>query len=134
MVELDKVIRHKLEEPQYWHLATVNPDGSPQVTTVWVDLRDGLILVNSALGRRKTRNIEGNPGVALSWHDPEDPHHSVAIQGRVVETTVGREAEADIDGLAQKYLGRSPYPWRQQGEQRVTYLIEPFRVHRQVPG
>ena len=134
MVELGEVIQGKLEEPQYWHLATVNPDGSPQVTTVWVHMRDGMILVNSALGRRKTRNIEGNSHVALSWHDPDDPHHSVAIQGHVVETTVGSAAEADIDRLAEKYIGRSPYPWRQEGERRVTYLIEPTRVHWQVPG
>jgi predicted pyridoxine 5'-phosphate oxidase superfamily flavin-nucleotide-binding protein len=64
-VELPEKIRKAIEEPQFWHLATVNPDGSPQVTTIWVKPQDGKILVNTALGRKKPRNIEHDPRVAL---------------------------------------------------------------------
>jgi PPOX class probable F420-dependent enzyme len=130
-IELDNDLRQELEAPNFWHFATVNPDGSPQSTTMWVHTRDGKILVNTALGRKKPRNIEHESRVALSFHRHDDGgYHSWAIQGRVVETVVGDQAEADIDMLAQKYLGQSPYPWRSPGEQRVTFLIEPVNVFR----
>ena len=130
-VDLPEKIRNALEGPQFWHLATVNPDGSPQVTTMWVKQKDGKILVNTALGRKKPRNIERDPRVALSWTDPENGYHSASIQGRVVDSYTGGEAEADIDSLAEKYIGQTPYPWRKPGEQRVTYVIEPTHVYHQ---
>ncbi len=130
MAELPEAARTALEGKNFWHLATVNPDGSPQSTTVWINTRDGKIIVNTALGRKKPRNLEKDPRVALSWHEttPEGGYHSVSIQGRVVETLTGDQAEKDIDDLAQKYIGQSPYPWRSPGEQRVTYVIEPEKV------
>jgi PPOX class probable F420-dependent enzyme len=130
-IPLDDDLRRALEAPTFWHLATVNPDGSPHSTPVWVHARGDKILVNSALGRRKVRNIEGDPRVALSFHETTpNGYRSWAIQGRVAQTIVGDQAEADIDMLAQKYLGVSPYPWRSPGERRVTLLIEPTRVSR----
>jgi len=132
-VDLPDKIRKAIEGPQFWALATTNPDGSPQVSTVWVKPKDGNILVNSALGRKKPRNLENEPRVALSWLDPENGYHTASIQGRVVETYTGDEAEADIDSLAQKYLGQSPYPWRKEGEQRVSFVIEPTHVYHQDP-
>ena len=128
-VKLEENLRKALEAPNFWHLATVNPDGSPQSTTIWIHTRDGKIVVNSALGRIKPRNIEHNPHVALSFHEHHTGgYHSFGVQGRVVETIVGDQAEADIDMLAQKYMGQSPYPWRSPGERRVTFLIEPTHV------
>ena len=126
-------VKALLDAPNFWHLATVNPSGSPQVTTVWVHTREGKILINSALGRVKPRNIEHEPRVALSWHEhDEGGYHSMQIQGYVVETIVGDQAEADIDSLAEKYIGQTPYPWRSEGERRVTFLIEP--THAMVMG
>ena len=88
---------------------------------------------DSALGRVKPRNIEHDPRVALSWHEHhEGGYHSMQIQGYVVETIVGEQAEADIDSLAEKYIGQTPYPWRGDGERRVTFLIEP--THAMVMG
>ena len=130
-VELPEKIRNAIEGPEFWHLATVNPDGSPQVTTIWVMAKDGNILVNTALGRKKPRNMESNPHVALSWVDPQTGYHSASIQGRVVDSYTGDQAEADIDSLAQKYLGQSPYPWRQPVEQRITFVVEPTHVYHQ---
>jgi PPOX class probable F420-dependent enzyme len=126
--ELSEAAHTALEGKHFWTLATVNPDGSPQATVVWVDTRDGRIMVNTALGRRKPRNLERNPGVALVWFDPDQPYESVNIQGRVVESYTGDQAEADIDALAKKYLGKDVYPWRSEGERRITYLIEPEHV------
>ena len=97
-MELPEHVRERLEEPNFWHLATVNPDGSPQSTTVWVDVRDGKILVNTALGRKKPRNLEREPRVALSWHGATDSgYESYGVQGRVVDSYTGDQAEADID-------------------------------------
>jgi PPOX class probable F420-dependent enzyme len=130
-VDLPDKIRKALEEAQFWHLATVNPDGSPQTTTVWVKPKDDKILINSALGRKKARNLAHEPRVALSWVDPQNGYHSAEIQGRVVESYTGDQAEADIDSLAEKYLGQTPYPWRSPTEHRISYVIEPTHVFHQ---
>ena len=130
-IELPEKIRKAIEGPQFWHLATTNPDGSPQVTAIWVKPKDGNILVNSALGRKKPRNLDREPRVALSWVDPDNGYHSAEIQGRVVERYTGDQAEADIDSLAEKYIGQTPYPWRKPGEQRISYVIEPTHVYHQ---
>jgi PPOX class probable F420-dependent enzyme len=130
MAELPDSVREAFEDTNFWHLATVNPDGSPQTTPVWVSTRDGKILVNTALGRKKPRNIENDPRVALSWHgtDENGAYRNIQVQGRVVDTITGDQAEQDIDSLALKYIGEETYPWRREGEQRVTYLIEPLRI------
>ena len=128
MAELPDDVRKLFEDKHFWHIATVNPDGSPQSTPMWVSLRDGKILLNTALGRRKTRNIENDPRVALSLIDPDNPYKSLQVQGRVVDTITGDQAEADIDSLSEKYTGQTPYPWRGPDERRVTYLVEPTKV------
>ena len=129
MAELSDPMRQAIQAPNFWHVATVNPDGSPQSTAVWVDLRGDRILVNTAVGRKKHRNLERDPRVAMSWHTHEGGgYHSAGIQGRAVESYTGDRAEKDIDDLAQKYIGQSPYPWRSPGEQRISYLIEPTHV------
>jgi PPOX class probable F420-dependent enzyme len=126
--ELTGTVRKALEDRNFWHLATLNPDGSPQVTTMWVDVRDGRILVNSALDRKKPRNLARDPRVALSWFDPQSPYHSISIQGRVADSYQGERADADIDALAKKYLDEDRYPFRSADEVRVSYLIEPTHV------
>jgi PPOX class probable F420-dependent enzyme len=128
MAELPDDVRNLFEGENFWHVATVNPDGSPQSTPMWVMLRDGKIVLNTALGRRKARNIEGDPRVALSLTDPDNVYKSIQVQGKVVDTITGDQAEADIDSLSEKYTGQTPYPWRSPGESRVTYLVEPTKV------
>ena len=109
-------------------LATVNADGSPQVTPVWVDYDGTHLLVNTARGRVKTRNLERNPRVALAISDPENPYRYVGIQGRVVEMTE-KGGDAHIDKMAKKYLNKDSYPFRQPGEVRVIVKIAPDKVH-----
>ncbi|MCS6817843.1 MAG: PPOX class F420-dependent oxidoreductase [Blastocatellia bacterium] len=108
-------------------LATLMPDGSPQVTPVWCDFDGTHVLVNSARGRVKDRNMRRDPRVALVILDPENPYRYVEIRGRVVEITE-EGADAHIDRLAKKYLGLETYPYRQPGEVRVLYKIRPERV------
>ena len=106
------------------NLATVNPDGTPQVTPVWVDFDGNYVLVNSARGRRKDKNMQHNAAVALSILDPENPYRYLEIRGRVAEITEDGAAE-HIDKMAQKYIGKEKYPWRGPDEVRVLYKIEP---------
>jgi PPOX class probable F420-dependent enzyme len=108
-------------------LATVMPDGSPQVTPVWFDYKDGVIRVNTAKGRVKARNMKEGAAVALSIMDPDEPYRYVQVRGKVKRVT---ESGADdhIDSLAKKYLGKDKYPWRRPGDTRVIYEIEPAAV------
>jgi len=116
------------KKPAFGNLATLNPDGSPQVTPVWVDFDGKNVLVNTAKGRVKHRNLERNPRVALSIADPENPYRYLGIQGRVVEMTE-QGADAHINKLTKKYIGKDEYPYRQPGEVRVIVKIKPEKVH-----
>jgi PPOX class probable F420-dependent enzyme len=109
------------------HLATLMPDGKPQVTPVWVDYDGTHIRVNSAKGRVKDKNMRRNKQVALSIQDPDNPYRSLAVQGEVVEITE-QGADAHIDTLAKKYLGKDRYPFRSAGEVRVIYKVRPDKV------
>jgi PPOX class probable F420-dependent enzyme len=117
-----------LQKPAFAYLATLNPDGSPQVTPVWFDYDGKNIIVNTARGRVKDRNLKGEPRVALSIVDPENPYRYLGIQGRVTEMTENG-ADAGIDKLAKKYLGKDKYPWKGPNEVRVLVKIAPEKVH-----
>jgi PPOX class probable F420-dependent enzyme len=109
------------------HLATLMADGSPQVTPVWVDYDGAYVRINSAKGRVKDKNMRRDRRVALSIQDPDNPYRYLAIQGDVVEITE-EGADAHIDALAKKYLGKERYPFRSPGEVRVIYKIRPNKV------
>jgi len=109
------------------NLATIMPDGTPQVTPVWFDYRDGKVRVNSAKGRVKARNMKENAPVALSILDPDNPYRYIQIRGRVGRATEDG-ASAHIDSLAKKYLGKEKYPFGQPGEVRILFEIEPSAV------
>jgi len=106
-------------------LATVMPDGSPQVTPVWVDYKGGAIRVNTAKGRVKARNMQEGARVALAILDPDNPYRHIQVRGRVKRVTE-QGADAHIDALAKKYLGQDKYPYRQPGEVRLICEIEPI--------
>lgn len=119
--------RDLFDKPAFGVLATLMPDGQPQVTPVWVDLQDGHVIVNSAKGRQKDKNIARDPRVTITVIDPQNPYRYVEIRGRVDEITQ-KDADAHIDKMAKKYLGKDKYPFRQAGEQRVMYKIAPGHV------
>jgi PPOX class probable F420-dependent enzyme len=106
------------------NLATVMPDGSPQVTPVWCDYKDGLVRVNTAKGRVKARNLKKGVAVALAIVDPDNPYRYVQIRGRVRRVTEDG-AVAHIDSLAKKYLGQDKYTNAAPGEVRLMCEIEP---------
>jgi PPOX class probable F420-dependent enzyme len=115
-------------KPAFANVATLNPDGSPQVTPVWVDYDGTHVLINTAKGRVKARNLAREPRVALSIADPENAYRYLGIQGRVVEMTENG-GDAHIDKMAKKYLGKDSYPFRAPGEVRLIVKIAPDKVH-----
>lgn len=115
------------QKKAFANLATVMPDGSPQVTPVWVDYDGTHVLVNSARGRQKDKNMERNPAVALSILDPDNPYRYLEVRGRVADITE-EGADEHIDKMAKKYMGLDKYPYRRPGEVRVLYKIKPERT------
>ena len=109
------------------NLATLMPDGSPQVTPVWFDYTNGHIRVNTAKGRVKARNMVEGSRVALSVLDPDNPYRYLQVRGKVVAVTE-EGANAHIDSLAKKYLGKDVYPWHSPKDVRVIYEIDPLSV------
>jgi PPOX class probable F420-dependent enzyme len=107
------------------HLATIMPDGSPQVTPVWFDYTNGKLRVNTAKGRVKARNMVEGSRVALSIVDPDNAYRYLQIRGKIARVTEAG-AIAHIDSLAKKYLGKDVYPWHNAKDVRVTYEIEPL--------
>ncbi|HTU53141.1 MAG TPA: PPOX class F420-dependent oxidoreductase [Acetobacteraceae bacterium] len=116
------------EKKAFASLATVMPDGTPQVTPVWFDYEGGRLRVNSAKGRVKSRNMTEGAPVALSIMDPDNPYRYIQIRGRVARVAE-QGADAHIDRLAKKYLGKDKYPFSQPGEVRVMFEIEPEATH-----
>lgn len=119
--------RDLFDKPAFGHLATLMPDGSPQVTPVWVEYDGSHLRINSALGRVKDKNMRRDARVAISLQDPANPYRYLEVRGRVVEITQDG-ADAHIDKLTQKYLGQPTYPYRQPSEARVIYKIEPLKA------
>jgi PPOX class probable F420-dependent enzyme len=115
------------EKKAFAHLATVMPDGSPQVTPVWVDYDGEYILVNSARGRQKVKNVQRDAKVAVSILDPDDPYRYLQVRG-VVEEVTEEGADELIDKLAKKYLDADSYPYRTPAEVRITFKIRPEKV------
>ena len=108
------------------HLATVMPDGSAQVTPVWVDYDGRHVIINTAEGRLKDKNMQRDGRIALSMADPDNPYRYLEVRGRVAERTKSG-ADAHIDAMAKKYLGQDKYPFRQPGEVRILYKVTPER-------
>jgi PPOX class probable F420-dependent enzyme len=120
----DKYLDLLQQKKAFANLATLMPDGSPQVTPVWLDYAGGAIRINTAKGRVKARNLKVGSLVALAIMDPDEPYRYLQVRGRV-QRVVEEGADAHIDALAKKYLGKDKYPFRQPGEIRVIYEIEP---------
>jgi PPOX class probable F420-dependent enzyme len=120
-------VRELLEAPNFVSVATVGKDGSPDVKVVWADLDDGHVVLNSSEGRVWPENLRRDPRVTITVINPENPYEYGQVRGKVVEDT-HEGADENIDSLAKKYLDQDEYPFRQEGEQRVMFKVEPERV------
>src|SRR5437899_11795168 len=131
---------HQITEPMsqlfrgknFAFVSTLMEDGSPQVTPTWVDIENGNIIVNTAEGRVKHKNISRDPRIAICVIDQNNPYHMVAVRGRVIEQT-NEGADRHVDKLAKKYLGVDKYPLRSPNEKRIIIKIKPERVSYQSP-
>ncbi|HEY1690273.1 MAG TPA: PPOX class F420-dependent oxidoreductase [Solirubrobacteraceae bacterium] len=117
-----------LKDKNFCTVATLRHDGSVHAAPVWVDLEDGIAVLNSAEGRTWPRNLERDPRVTLTVQNLDNPYEYVSIRGRVSERS-NDGADEHIDKLAMKYLGQERYPFRQPGEVRVIIRVEPEDVH-----
>ena len=126
-VTIPESYRDLFTKKAFAHLGTVMPDGSPQVTPVWCDFDGTYIRVNTAKGRVKDRNMRRSKKVAVTVTDPDNSYRYLAVRGEVAEITE-QGADAHIDLLAKKYLGKEKYPFRQPGEVRVLYKIRPEKI------
>ncbi len=129
MTEMSSAVREMLAGSNYWQFGTINPDGRPQINPMWVDIDGDDIVMNTAIGRMKEKNLRRDPRVTLALTEPGNPYNYVEIRGDVAEFIEGDEADASIDALAKKYIGEDKYPWRQDDERRVKLRIKPTYVY-----
>ena len=128
----DPGVRALLDKPNHAVVTTLGEDGSPHSTVVWVDVQDGRLAINSAVGRAWPNNLERDPRITVLVYDEGNPYDYVEVRGTATSTLEG--ADAHIDRLAKKYLDADSYPFRQEGEQRVTFLVDAQRVRHQKQG
>ena len=127
MAKLEEKARKFLDESPYVGVVTtLREDGSPHATIVWVDVEGDKVSFNTALGRAKPKHLKHDPRASVLMVDPNNSYKWVAVSGPAELTEEG--ADAQIDKLAKKYIGKDEYPWRKAAETRVKVLIEPEKV------
>ena len=131
MVKLAKKLAERviklIDGKNFAYLATLLPDGSPHVTPMWVDHEGDMLLMNTAIGRIKQRNITRDPRVSITIVDSNNPYDRIVIHGRVV-SQAEQGADAHIDKLAKKYTGANKYQKASPTEKRIIIKIEPLRI------
>jgi PPOX class probable F420-dependent enzyme len=126
--KLDGRARDIVKAKNFAHVAIPREDGTVQSVVVWADVDgDDRIVLNSAEGRAWPRNLRRAGNATVSVANAENPYEFVSVTGRLVDDTHDG-ADDTIDALAKKYLDADSYPFRREGEQRVTFLLEPERV------
>jgi PPOX class probable F420-dependent enzyme len=118
------------EDRNFAFISTINKDGSPQVTPTWIDLdkKHGLILINTAVGRLKQKNVSRDPRVSISMIDGRvNPYSMVTIKGKVIGQSKSG-ADKHIDKLAQKYLNTDKYPAHNPKVTRIILEIRPEKI------
>jgi PPOX class probable F420-dependent enzyme len=127
-MELPSKAKKLMDGKNFINIATLMPDGSPQVTVTWVDRDGDTVLINTTEDRVKAKNVRRDPRVALSIFSIDDPYDAVFLRGKVVEMTKAG-AEEHVDKLSQKYTGAN---YRQHGD-RILLKIEVHHAHVQKP-
>jgi PPOX class probable F420-dependent enzyme len=128
----DSEVQKLLSEPNHAVVSTLNSDGTVLNTVAWIDVENGSVAVNSARGRRWPANLERDPRVTVLVYEQGNPYNYVEIRGRASATTQG--ADEHIDALSKKYIGQDEYPFRQPGEERIKFVIQPDHIRHQKQG
>ena len=130
-VAIPEEFKDLLERPIVVALVTVMPDGQPQATPIWTDMKDGNLRVNTARGRQKDRNMKRDAKVTILSIDPDDPYRWLEVRGKIIDESEATGLEV-INALSAKYRDEPDYyarnPSRRGKETRVTYLVEPTKV------
>ncbi len=132
MAQIEGPVRELLEKPNHAVVSTLNENGSIHSTVVWVNVENGVVAVNSAVGRKWPTNLERDPRITVTVYDQGNPYEYVEIRGTASGTT--EDADGHIDRLAKKYLDADSYPFRQPGEQRIRFVVDADRVRHQKQG
>lgn len=127
MVNLSTELQQLLQKPVFGFIATIMPDGSPQLTQTWIDTDGQYILINTVEGYQKVRNVQRDPRVTINVLDPAQPQHATNIRGRVVEVTKEGAAE-QFQRLIKRNLGDQEYRFGQPGQQRILLKIAPEKI------
>lgn len=127
MIELSATIQHFLQERVLCFLATIMPDGSPQMTQTWVDTDGRYVLINTVEGHQKHRNVQRDPRVMLSIVDPAHRERAVSIRGHVVEITK-EGADVHFKHLIERNLGQEDYRYGRPGQVRLLLKIAPEKI------
>jgi PPOX class probable F420-dependent enzyme len=130
--EIDESVTQLLTGKTFAFVATLMKDGTPQITPTWIDFDGKAILINTAEGRVKQKNVSRDPHIAISITDQSNPYSMVTIRGKVIEQTTNG-ADEHIDKLAKRYLGVDKYPFRAPNEKRVILKIQPEKVFYMKP-
>jgi len=127
---LDEFVESLIKDGKsFASVATLMPDGSPQVSLMWVDSDGENILLNSAEGRVKTDNLRNDQRVAIAIVDSQNPYRQAMVRGRIVgESHEG--AFEHTDELAKKYLGQDKYPYHREWDVRVIFKVNPETVYK----
>jgi PPOX class probable F420-dependent enzyme len=117
-----------IDGKNFANVATLMPDGSPQVAPVWVDRDGDTIILNASRSRQRTKNLKRDPRVAIAIYDQNNPYFNVSIRGKAIEITE-KGGEEHIDKMNMKYHGNPKYAWHSPKDPRVIIKVEPTRIH-----
>jgi len=131
-IALPQSVKDLLEDKAYGHVVTVKPNGAPQITMVWMDVDGDTPQFNTAEGREKPDNLRNNANIIVTVQSKNDPQAYAAIYGKAIVTTEG--ADAQIDKLANRFMGVEKYPFRREGEVRVIVEIDVTKIRGMGPG
>ena len=132
MAQIEGPARELLDSKNHAVVSTLNENGSIHSTVVWANVEDGVVAVNSAVGRKWPTNLERDPRITVTVYDESNPYEYVEIRGTASGTL--DDADGHIDRLAKKYLDADSYPFRQPGEQRIKFVVDADRVRHQKQG
>jgi PPOX class probable F420-dependent enzyme len=127
MISLPAELQQLLQQPIFCFIATIMPDGSPQLTQTWIDTDGQYVLINTVEGYQKVRNVQRDPRVMINVLDPAHPQRATSIRGRVVEITKEGAAE-QFQQLIKRNLGDQPYRFGRPGQQRILLKIVPEKI------
>jgi len=124
---MDLKVEQLFQQKNLIFISTINSDGSPQLTPVWGNYDDGYVLVNTAEGRLKHKNVLRDPRVAISVVDHGNPLNMTTIKGKVIEIIPDYDY-VHANKLTKQYMGIDEYPFKRDGEKRIIFKIKPVKI------